>query len=162
MALNIVATESRPMKESTMKTIVTTCALIAVLAGSSAFAGATDLKGTGASSRTCMLQPTDRGFDVDAKGVAQLSKSFRGEGIAIKVQATLEDKTLMIVSVMTKGGTFDIGSFSMLLGVGLFEMQTFKDGFSHAFPVDGIEGIMVRTKEATLLKGGCATLTSKL
>lgn len=143
-----------------MKKAMIACALLALFVSPAALADAR--LGTSGAGKICVLDPTNAGFAVSAVGQARLLSGAKGEAIAVKVQANLEDTTMLIVSVENKKGEkFDVGAMHLFFGVGVWQWQTWKDGHSKAFPIDGIASISVRHKDSTLLFGLCGATAIK-
>jgi len=127
------------------KKMLLTGALILALAAPAALAGST----------SCPLEPTPKGFEVDAQGKAQLSGD-RLQSVEIRMAAALDDGTVLIVSATRRdGATIDLGAISMLLGAGEFSLDSAKDRYSKAFPTGDIATLSIGLNGTALLEGRC-------
>ena len=100
------------------------------------------------------LEPTAVGFELSAKGQAQIYRKGAVEGFIVRVKARTDDGTLLIVSCATRGKEpVDVGMMEMRFGSGSLELSSHSNPFSPVFPISQLESVAVRQGHEILLEG---------
>ena len=102
---------------------------------------------------TATLEPTQAGFDLNAGGVARISRNLM-ERFALRASGKIDDGSVLVVSAITaEGKSFDVGAIRMFLGSGSIELNSSENGLSPAFPVQLIKTVTVSLHGQVILEG---------
>lgn len=129
--------------------ILTAAVLTVLLIASNAAAAGPGPTTRGDWKEVVELLPT-KFAQKDTFGYCMIKSEDGIEMVGVRVFGDMPDDTLLIVQVVTKDGTFDVGTIKMFLGSGsLVLYSTFMP--SPAFPLADVRAVMVRDAENTLL-----------
>jgi hypothetical protein len=108
-----------------------------------------------ADTRTAELLPAGP-QPFPAWGVAQTTVDATGEGFMVRVDASLSDGTILVISVIFYDASGDdwvvVAKAPVQLGTALVALDSLRD-VSPVFPVDNVAGIQVRLRNKVLLEG---------
>lgn len=84
-------------------------------------------------------------------GYCQIGNINGVEMLGVRVFADMPDDKMLIVQIVTKEGTFEVGTMKMFLGSAALVL--YENGFapSQAFPLDRIQSVVVRDVDNPLL-----------
>jgi hypothetical protein len=129
--------------------ILTAAVLMVLLVASSAAAAGPGPGSKGDWKQTVQLQPT-KFAQKDTFGYCTIKSDHGVEMLGVRVFGDMPDDSLLIVQVVTKEGTFDVGTIKMFLGSGsLILYSTFMP--SPAFPLANVQAVIVRDVHNQLL-----------
>jgi hypothetical protein len=133
---------------NSLRTLTATVLMVVLVASAAAAAGPGP--GTrGDWKQTVELQPT-KFAQKDTFGFCTIKGEHGVEMIGVRVFGDMPDDSLLIVQVVTKDGTFDVGTITMFLGSGsLILYSTFMP--SPAFPLANVQAVIVRDVHNQLL-----------
>ena len=108
------------------------------------------------------LRPTEWGRKLDAGGILKLRQEPNGgEYFAVRMFANVRDGAVFTVLVRRSSSTantglYEVGSINMVLRSGILELKKPGDDTSKAFPVRGINGVIVKYRGKILARAGFA------
>ena len=130
-----------------LKTLTAAVLMVALVASTAAAAG----PGPGSKGdwkQTVELQPT-KFAQKDTFGYCTIKSEHGVEMLDVRVFGDMVDDSVLTVQVVTKNGTFDVGTIRMFLGSGsLILYSTFMP--SSAFPLANVRTVIVRDVENPL------------